>query len=227
MYLEPPKVLAVQEIHRRFSGQVSILEVGFGTGEVLRTLQELGYTNLRGQETSDLLEREVLGNLNIPSSTEGEVVLCFEVLEHQEEPVFFLQSLPGDFLFLSVPNIDRWWVKLTGLYEPWDFPPSHLHRFTEDKLKGFLELSGYVVEEYIRPRVSYKEILQPILLTLMYKLGIKKNVTNYDEVRASNVSFISRLKPLSYIITIPIAAILNLLGYEGKSVYVRATRNNT
>jgi SAM-dependent methyltransferase len=75
-----------------------------------------------------------------------DVVTCFEVLEHQDDPLGFLNVLKefireGGFLAISVPNRERWQKGTDAL----DYPPNHLTRWSPRVLGRFLERNGFEV----------------------------------------------------------------------------------
>lgn len=78
--------------------------------------------------------------------TNFDVVTFFEVLEHQENPQWFL-DVAKKFLSdegciaMSVPNRNRWQKAPDTL----DYPPNHLTRWSPNALRNFLERNGFEI----------------------------------------------------------------------------------
>lgn len=173
--LDGAQVRALRLIRSQFPPGSMILDVGFGRGEFLEHLLRTGYEvvgtevsregvpgawdRLAGKGSVRLYMTEDPGSvLERPDCT-----TCFQVLEHLEDPVSFLRSLPLGPALFSVPNKERWWVQLTrGRYESWDRPPNHLHRFDADSLRTLLLSGGYTNVSVLPLPVGYREVLQPI-----------------------------------------------------------------
>lgn len=91
------------------------------------------------------LREGTLEDLRTDGEVPFEAVTTFEVLEHVESPVAFLQRLsgrlrPGGHLVLSVPNRDRWPIREFG-----DYPPNHLTRWSERSLRRVAREAGLTV----------------------------------------------------------------------------------
>lgn len=238
MFLDPAKLVALQDIQERVDFSTSILEVGFGSGEVLRKLSKLGYEELAGAELSYRARRLLWKRLGpkarvfseVPVELAVECVLCFEVLEHQDDPQEFLTSLPGRFLYLSVPNVERWWVRLTGRFEPWDYPPNHLHRFDTFSLLHVLSSAGYTRSRVLLPKISWSEILEPLVSLVTFKLGLRRNSVSSGSGSRSKLPrtigplLYSVLKLLSSPVALLVSHELNRRGYRGRSLLVVGER---
>jgi SAM-dependent methyltransferase len=214
-----PKKLAVDDIKTTVPPDRRILEVGFGTGEVLKRLLRAGYSDIFGTELSrNMVERlaaerpylrERLFQTDDPRAVDGaEVVLCFEVLEHVKDPQELARRIPGSVLYASVPNPNRWYHALTGRYEGWDYPPNHLHRFTRDDLQRLLVEAGYSSVSIETMPMRAVDVLMPFTRRV--------NVADYDQMRASRTWRRTAAWPL--------ARVFRGMGYEGGSLYVKALR---
>ncbi len=232
--LDRPKAMAVETIKGRFPDRdISLVDIGFGRGEFLKSLVQAGYTNLTGTESSTPMIKKlaleapavkVISAWGLPQK-DYTITTCFEVLEHVEDPLQFLKDLPEGNLFLSTPNANRWWVSLTGLYEPWDEPPSHLHRFKKEALEELLEDAGYSRILVRELPVDFHRILQPFSTWLAFKSKIKTNTKNYETVRGNKIPIASiyRLaRVASYPISWPVAKVMSHFGCRGESFYVEA-----
>lgn len=74
-----------------------------------------------------------------------DAVTLFEVIEHVESPLSFLNHIrdtikPGGYLIFSVPNRDRWPIRDFA-----DYPPNHLTRWSLLSMRRLLELAGFDV----------------------------------------------------------------------------------
>lgn len=155
--------------HRRFlSAPVvngmgrRLLDVGCGAGEFLCAARDAGYevwgVDFVAEKVEAARKRRGLENVYVMSvdslaaqlAGKGfDVVTCFEVLEHLEDPAGFIRSLkgllnPGAYLALSVPNRGRTLARFDGE----DGPPHHLTRWSLKSIVSLLERNGAVVVEH-------------------------------------------------------------------------------
>ncbi|MBI5885810.1 MAG: class I SAM-dependent methyltransferase [Deltaproteobacteria bacterium] len=150
--------------HRRFLSAPAVygrrlLDVGCGAGEFICAAAEKGYevwgVDFVAEKVEVARKRRGLENvfaMSVDSLGERfphrgfDVVTCFEVLEHLEDPAGFIMSLrgllnPGAYLALSVPNRDRTLAR----FDRQDGPPHHLTRWSFKSLASLLERNGAVV----------------------------------------------------------------------------------
>jgi SAM-dependent methyltransferase len=145
----------VQRMVQRFQPGYRVLEVGCGTGNTLRALEETctegtvigmdlfgeGLHYARRRVSCDL----VLGDLHVPPfSTQFDVIGLFDVLEHISDDVSVLSDLhamlkPGGFLILTVPAH-------MSLWSYFDEASHHRRRYEYAELKEKLEQTGYYIE---------------------------------------------------------------------------------
>ncbi len=248
-FLDPPKVLAIRDVLRTSPKDTPILEVGFGRGEFLSELVKSGYKDIIATETSrSMIDKarkrfeSKVSLIAVNDTSEGadwkewngrKLTFCFEVIEHLQNPLALLSNLPKGLLYLSTPNPNRWWVKITGQYESWDYPPNHIWRLGDNgknghlNLRSLLKAAGYTSIEMHSHPIRYDWVFQPITTYLAYKLGIKTNSENYDDVRSNKLpigGIYRAVRRLSFPLTFPIATVLNKLGYVGESWYVKAVK---
>jgi SAM-dependent methyltransferase len=137
----------------------ALLDIGCGTGNFLAAARDAGYrvTGIELDRNAARFAKERLGLERVLPLTISEfaaqhpqgqfdVVTFFEVLEHQAEPVEFLQKVrtcvrTGGLIALSVPNRERW---LTGP-DVLDYPPNHFLRWNAGALSTFLSEQGFEV----------------------------------------------------------------------------------
>lgn len=135
-----------------------LLDVGCGTGGFLKAARERGYTvhgldfePVRAEfgtkmfgvsiEVGTLQDHLSRGNVE-----SYEVVTCFEVVEHVDDPAGLMRDvalalLPGGTVAVSMPNWNRPFQLADQIG---DFPPHHLTWWTADTLRRFLERNGFV-----------------------------------------------------------------------------------
>lgn len=222
--------VAFHEILATLPGRAKVLDVGIGQGEFLATLGRAGY-RIAGTDIAEAFIDQARARLRAyapvllvtddPSNagSQPSAVTCFEVLEHVPDPHAFLARMPRDVpTWFSVPNARRWWVRLTGIYEPWDFPPNHLRRFDAQALVDLLIDAGYRDVTVAEMPVSGAEVLEPVIRYLTYRLGMQRNTAAYDEVVSASAARSAAgraVRVCARPITALVAAGLNLLGYKG------------
>jgi 2-polyprenyl-3-methyl-5-hydroxy-6-metoxy-1,4-benzoquinol methylase len=149
-----------QLIHRfaPSSGKVRFLEIGCGTGRLLRVLADL-YPDweLAGIEPSEFASQEcrdagfrvltgTVNELSLPGERFG-AVCAWNVIEHVDDPRQFLEWIvahlePGGHVFLHTPNYGGLMRRLYG--PAWfEFKPEyHLYYFTHASLTRLAESVG-------------------------------------------------------------------------------------
>jgi SAM-dependent methyltransferase len=180
-----------------------VLEVGCGTGNVLRVLQKSatggtvigidlhqeGLDYAKGRLDPALLVRADIGHP--PFSIKFEMVGLFDVLEHLDDDVAALRGLRDlltdeGILLLTVPADPRLWSYF-------DVGSHHRRRYEEEDLREKLVESGYVVE-YLTP---YMSVLHPVLWTAR-RLTKWLNPKSRDAAAAWNLAGADlRVRPLS------------------------------
>ena len=253
--MDAPKILSFTDIRLRLKEPSRILEVGFGDGEFLGKLCEAGYSVVGTEvsvrmvdETREKIPQATILLNNEPSEIDGpfEAVCCFEVLEHVPDPISLARQFPANLLFASVPNAGRWYPRLTGKYEYWDYPPNHLWRFCDCEPSGpdyhdsdcKLGNRGKLAENqqgmslrWVLQEAGYKHVeisptpVQPHDLLRM--IPIRRVSGDYDNMRRkSKLGLLTAAgRKLVMPATAPAAGVLNLLGQSGVSFYITATRD--
>lgn len=137
-----------------------LLDVGCGTGVFLYEVSKYGYKvtgvdfNRKlinyGRNTfslSDLYPMSFQEFIEHNPKAKFDVITCFEVLEHIDNPVEFVKSVKNltRYIVLSVPNRA---IPFKNLYQAkGDYPPKHLTRWNVKVLKNFLNNNGLIVEK--------------------------------------------------------------------------------
>jgi hypothetical protein len=253
--VDAPKILAIAEIEQQLGGNGTILEVGFGDSSFLRNLCDAGYS-VTGTEISDWMVKETQANLpqatvvctDDPSEIKGnfDAVCCFEVLEHLPDPMTLAANLPGNVLYGSVPDPLRWYPRLTGKYEYWDYPPNHLWRYClcEPKAQDYHEPSCKLKDKiksadgpdvmslrWVLSQAGYEQVtihqthVQP--QDLLRIIPIRRNSASYDQMRTKRGGLrlaISAAKKVLAPGTFMGSSALNIMGFHGVSYYFTASR---
>lgn len=162
-------VAAFESVRRELRPGYRVLEVGCGTGNVLRELQRVavGGTVIGmdlHQEGLRYAQRRVNPALLVradasrpPFSVRFEVVGLFDVLEHLEDDVAVLRQIrelltSRGALLVTVPADPRLWSYF-------DVASHHQRRYGARELNDKLVAAGYAVE-YLSP---YMAVLHPVL----------------------------------------------------------------
>ncbi len=232
--LEPAKKIALKRIKATLTRESAVLDVGFGNGEFIRALLDSGYFPLgvdSSYEACFNARRQFPGDYyswdTVPSELSGVVrtTTCFEVIEHLENPEALLRTFPRGPVIFSIPNPDRWWTKLTGGYEPWDYPPNHLKRYSPTELATLLSSCGFTNLDIRQLPVHYSEVLQPLYSWIFYKLGLLKN-SNRPGIKKRRLHLLGKmLRIASYPFTAPVALLLTKAGYKGMSLLAYAEKS--
>lgn len=253
--MDSPKILALQDIRSRLEVNKRILEVGFGDGNFLRRICDMGYSVVGTEVSEGMVEKvqQAVPQASVllsddPSSLpyEFDAVCCFEVLEHLEDPEDFARKLPGCLLYASVPNPWRWYPRITGRYEYWDYPPNHLWRYCACSASGpdhhdqdckladrkqiatsqrsmslrwVLHQAGYTKITMVPTPVQAHDLLRII--------PVRRVSRDYDNMRRRSTLglLMSAGRHMVMPATMPAAAVLNLLGQSGVSYYITASRS--
>ena len=125
------------------------LELGSGTGWMLRALRERGWLAVGSERTVTVAvaAREgagvpmFVGDLDaIRDAPVLDLVIMFHVLEHLADPVAALHALarrvkPGGTLILGIPNIASWQARAVGSRWMHLDAPRHLCHFSPDAIE--------------------------------------------------------------------------------------------
>ncbi len=158
---------------------VAVLDVGSGSGEIGRALQERGFTELYAVEVDSASVTATRSYYKrIEESLDGfrgrtfDAAVLLDVLEHVEDPRALLADAaslvrPGGSLLLSVPNIGHWSARLLMTFGLLRFSnrgildPTHRHFFTRQRLIELLEHFPNLAIEELTSSISPVELILP------------------------------------------------------------------
>ena len=133
------------------------LELGSGTGWMLRALRERGWLAVGSERTvgAAAAARDAarvpmfVGDLDaIRDAPVLDLVIMFHVLEHLADPTAALEAIgrrikPGGTLILGIPNIASWQARAVGSRWMHLDAPRHLCHFSPDAIERALRASGF------------------------------------------------------------------------------------
>lgn len=133
------------------------LELGSGTGWMLRALRERGWLAV-GSERSVAAAAAARRGAGVPMFVGDlaairdapllDLVIMFHVLEHLPDPLSALHAVarrvkPGGTLILGIPNIASWQARAIGSRWMHLDAPRHLSHFSPDAIERALDASGF------------------------------------------------------------------------------------
>jgi SAM-dependent methyltransferase len=135
------------------------LEIGSGTGWMLRALRERGWDATgteRNAETARLAADAsratvLVGGLEATEATPSfDLLVMFHVLEHLDDPIAVLRDAarrlrPGGVLVLGLPNGGSWQARMTGRRWMHLDPPRHLAHFSRRSIEQACAMTGFRV----------------------------------------------------------------------------------
>ncbi|MEW6572166.1 MAG: class I SAM-dependent methyltransferase [Bacillota bacterium] len=203
-----------------------VFDIGCGAGGFLALLRDAGFRPLgcdvapQPVELLRYLGFEVYRGTveEYPSSWPAPAAItAFELLEHLPDPVGFLtrlrQRFPETVLIASVSSPLRPAARM-GRYEPFDYPPHHLLRWSLPALRIACEKAGYTAVRFIHLPVQGNEIPG-------FGLARRLDRTLGSSAQRKLVSkSVGRFKKYCFA---PLAWCLTLFGFRGGSVLVVAS----
>ena len=143
--------------HARLPNAGVALELGSGTGWMLRALRQRGWLAIGSERTvtAAAAARDgagaplFVGDLSaIRDEPVLDLVIMFHVLEHLADPLSALGAVarrvkPGGTLILGIPNIASWQARLTGRSWMHLEVPRHLCHFSPDAIERALASAGF------------------------------------------------------------------------------------
>lgn len=219
-----------KELQEIFMASTKILDIGCGNGSFLSTLSKynLDLTGIdmdpvainaakKNTQNARFLTRSI-DELITDTDHIGQydVVCIFEVLEHQDNPVEFLEKIcillkKKGTIVGSTPNSNRISAKI-GLREPFDYPPNHFFWFTQKSLEHVIQQSNlhfHILTNAISwPRLT--GVRYVFFSRLIRKFGKRHNPTSTSPTNPSLVKSLAlKLITISMLPLYPILALPN------------------
>ncbi|MFQ5879351.1 MAG: class I SAM-dependent methyltransferase [Dehalococcoidia bacterium] len=197
-------VIALERLKRTLPKGAPVLDVGCGMGLFLALLEEAGFESI-GLEVSrqSVAFLRSLGFRVAEGSVQSyatdwpmpQAITMFEVIEHLPDPVGFLKAsrhrFPDAMLLLSTPSPRSWLLRL-GLRLPWDYPPNHPLRWSEESLRTALLAAGYRWVEVIYPTMGGREMYDLLVGAILVTKALR-NRRGYMGQEAGGHGFWLRL----------------------------------
>uniref|UniRef100_A0A7V4ABI5 Class I SAM-dependent methyltransferase n=1 Tax=candidate division WOR-3 bacterium TaxID=2052148 RepID=A0A7V4ABI5_UNCW3 len=181
-----------------------LLDVGCGDGVFLKEAQKAGFEvwgidfdskSIRvcqekwGLKNTFAMSPQEFAKFCQKEGLKFDVITFFEVLEHQDRPVEFLEAIksmlkPGGYIAGSVPNRDSWMWRMSGRkISKGDFPPHHFLRFSKEALAVFIKKMGFI-EIFIKPTpVKISEVafyFQLLITGERINRFLRKTITTHE-----------------------------------------------
>lgn len=202
----------------------SLLDFGSGKGLFLYFAKQSGFA-VKGVETAipraDYAKSTFQLTIHTDHYTQGkifdesfDVITCFHVLEHLNNPKELLQNLVASnlkedgLILIEVPNFNSWQSKWAGKYWLHLDVPRHLSHFTPLQLKPVIENIGFTIikEAYFSFHLGIIGMMQ----TLFSFFGYKRSLIIDMKEKNSTGLFIA------IVITFPFAFLLECLAALNK-----------
>lgn len=180
-----------------------LLDVGCGDGLFLNMARDAGYSVAgvdfnrsalqmakKKYNLNNLFAEDIYDHLLNNPNTKYDVITCFHIIEHLEDPAKFLLMLRcllavDGFLIIGIPNQLRWQLKYKR--ESFDYPPNHLTRWSKKSMRVFLKMHKFEILKIKDKQFvlnNYRDVLHHIrsILTIKLSFGkvIKINATISD-----------------------------------------------
>ena len=192
--------------------KIRILDIGCGNGVFLKNLIyywpnkdiEIEIWGIDLDKKSIAVAQKIVPNGNFKVITlekfknskeigKFDIITFFEVLEHQDNPKEFLESIyelleNNGFIFGSVPNRERLLVSLDRKFysKNEDFPPNHFLYFNRKSLSILLKKVGFRDIKFYNNDFDLMDIGHYIAFCLSFgileKLKTKKYMKNYNKI---------------------------------------------
>ena len=147
---------------RNYTSGNTLLEVGVGQGHLIAVAQEMGYEvtaveilESEARQTADLLGLPVICGdfLHLEENLKVDIITMGDVIEHLQRPVDGLKKAhrllkDGGILWLSTPNFESAFSRMTKVDDPMWREPYHITYFSRSGLLKQLEWVGFQLLDY-------------------------------------------------------------------------------
>ena len=148
----------------------SIVDVGYGNGDFLRTCTKQ-ISTVYGCDISDYPIPDMCYKIDIQEISQMDVVCFFDSLEHFDD-ISFIKDIDTNYIFISVPWChyisDEW-------FENWYHrrENEHLYHFNDASLTRFFDESGYdrIYMSSFEDMIRYNKSVHPMsnILSCIFK----------------------------------------------------------
>jgi len=196
------------------------LEIGSGTGWMLRALRERGWDAIGTERTAEAAQvassasgsaTVLVGGLDAVEAVPAfDLIVMFHVLEHLDDPVAVLRDVaqrlrPGGVLVLGLPNVGSWQARATGRNWMQLDPPRHLGHFSRRSIERALAQTGFRMTRIDHRSYEHDPLgwVQSWLNALGFEKGfVLKRLFGMRERRGSTVA-----SAAAYVLSIPLGVI--------------------
>jgi SAM-dependent methyltransferase len=179
---------------------LKILDIGCGAGEFIAELEKLGFEvfGIDFDKKAVQIAKNNFGLKNIfPESLDEflerkdfekfDIITFFEVLEHMDNPVTFIENLqkalkPDGKIIFSVPSRERFLVNSNK----WDFPPHHFTRWEKKSIENIFSKHGFGIDF-----IDYVEVFKIIMGAIdgKFRSGLVQKTLNSGNFNKKRVLF--------------------------------------
>ena len=208
------------------------LEVGSGSGWMLRALRERGWDAIGTERTAETARiatdasgaTVLVGGLEaVDDAPSFDLIVLFHVLEHLDDPIAVLRAAArrlrsGGVLVLGLPNIGSWQARATGRHWMHLDPPRHLGHFSRRSIEQALAQTGFRVTGIDHHSYEHDALgwIQSWLDTLGFEKGfVLKRLFGMREHRGSMAASIA-----AYALAVPLGVValpLALLSWPARA----------
>ncbi|MCB9030359.1 MAG: class I SAM-dependent methyltransferase [Deltaproteobacteria bacterium] len=177
---------ALQHIEK-IDPSTNVLDIGCGSSAIGSILKERNFSSLHAVEIDEKAYQNAQGiyhrvakELDEVSDRKYGLILLLDVIEHMQNPEEYLVEVvkllnPGGMLFISVPNVAHWSVRIPLLFGYFNYTDraildrTHLQFFTKSRFKKLLseqkdtrifEMSASIEPaEFVLPKVIWDNLV--------------------------------------------------------------------
>lgn len=201
---------------------INILEVGFGSGVILKELKARGLQNLTGIEPGKHILVNGLEGINLindfypsPLVTRGfDIIYSLLVLEHIEEPLTFITDLiaqlnPNGKIILGVPNCEPYLQNGDVSI----FIHEHYSYFTQESIENLISKTKFKIEDISIVEGAFIFTISSnakVLLNKALEISTKNFGHKVQEFHQKLTSLISKFGENQFAVYVPTRAINSL-----------------
>jgi hypothetical protein len=181
------------DVVNKFVSGGKFLEIGYGTGDVLREAYNRGYDVYGNDVHNSLLPSEAKWVNDIEDSGyEWDVVTAYDVIEHLPD-LSVLKKIKTEFFVITVPYCP--YLDDPTKFETWKHrrPNEHIYHFNDQSLIHTMLDFGYkcVYKSYIEDSIRVDPNLKPNILTCVFQKLTKVDNNFINLLKNKTVNIIS------------------------------------